>query len=238
MLAFHAGTFYPCATGDRGGFCAARAPKIPVWEQQLSAAAVSFNLELAALALGFDVQWQTDWVAYDDGARAAIGAAPSEQVAGIIYIGKTTVPLEDRPRPELSKLGHPLERVMAIKGILFDKDGTLIEVNGTWIPVYKAMLSDVFGHSMGEIVEFLERAGYDPSSGHIKAGSIMASGTTRELVQVWWPELNADQQRQRVHLIDNDLAPKALSYVTPLMDLQPVFDELHAMGLIIGRWHQ
>ena len=123
---------------------------------------------------------------------------------------------------------------MAIKGILFDKDGTLIEVNGTWIPVYKAMLSDVFGHSMGEIVEFLEKAGYDQATNHIQAGSVMAHGTTRELVALWWPDLNADQQRQRVHLIDNDLAPKALSYVKPLMDLQPVFDELHAMGLVLG----
>lgn len=79
-------------------------PKIPVWEQQLSAAAVSFNLELAALAHGFDVQWQTDWVAYDEGAKAAMGVKPSEQIAGIIYIGKTTVPLEDRPRPDLAKL--------------------------------------------------------------------------------------------------------------------------------------
>ncbi|MBG1231319.1 nitroreductase family protein [Aestuariivirga litoralis] len=79
-------------------------PKIPPWEQQMSAAAVCFNLELAAQALGFDVQWQTDWVSYDDGAKAAMGMTSDEQVAGLIYIGKTTVPLEDRPRPDISKL--------------------------------------------------------------------------------------------------------------------------------------
>lgn len=79
-------------------------PKIPLWEQQMSAAAVSFNLELAAQAMGFDVQWQTDWVAYDDGAKAAMGIKPEESVAGIIYVGKTSVPLEDRPRPEVAKL--------------------------------------------------------------------------------------------------------------------------------------
>ena len=83
---------------------AAEHAKIPIWEQQLSAAAVCFNLVLAAQAHGFDAQWQSDWVAYDDGAKAAMGVAAHEKVAGLIYIGKSSVPLEDRPRPDLSAL--------------------------------------------------------------------------------------------------------------------------------------
>lgn len=78
--------------------------KIPVWEQQLSAAAVCFNMELAAQALGFDVQWMTDWVAYDEAAKNVMGVKESEQIAGLIFIGKSTVPLEDRPRPDAAAL--------------------------------------------------------------------------------------------------------------------------------------
>jgi nitroreductase len=78
--------------------------KIPVWEQQLSAAAVCFTMELAAQALGFDVQWMTDWVSYDAAAKTAMGVAATEQVAGLIFIGKSTVPLEDRPRPDAASL--------------------------------------------------------------------------------------------------------------------------------------
>ena len=74
--------------------------KIPAWEQLMSSAAVCFNLVLAAQAHGFDAQWQSDWVAYDDGAKAAMGIAPHEKVSGLIYIGTSTVPLEDRPRPD------------------------------------------------------------------------------------------------------------------------------------------
>lgn len=83
---------------------AAQHGKIPVWEQQMSAAAVCFNAVLAAQALGFDAQWQTDWVAYDAGAKEAMGIAPTENVAGVIYIGSSTVALEDRPRPDVSAL--------------------------------------------------------------------------------------------------------------------------------------
>jgi nitroreductase len=78
--------------------------KIPVWEQQMSAGAVCFNLELAAMTLGFDVQWQTDWVAYDDGAKAAMNVQSTEQIAGLIYVGHTSAPLEDRPRPDAAAI--------------------------------------------------------------------------------------------------------------------------------------
>jgi nitroreductase len=78
--------------------------KIPVWEQQMSAAAVCFSLVLAAQAHGFDAQWQTDWVAYDKEAKAAMGISPVENVAGLIYIGTSSAPLEDRPRPDAAAL--------------------------------------------------------------------------------------------------------------------------------------
>jgi nitroreductase len=79
-------------------------PKVPVWEQELSAGAVCYNMLLAAQALGFDAQWQTDWLCYDDAMRGVMGVAAEEKVAGLIYIGTATEPLEDRPRPDAAAL--------------------------------------------------------------------------------------------------------------------------------------
>lgn len=78
--------------------------KIPEWEQLLSSAAVCYNIVLAATALGFHAQWQTDWVAYDTEARAAMGLKSPERVSGLVYIGTSTVPLEERPRPDPQSL--------------------------------------------------------------------------------------------------------------------------------------
>ena len=78
--------------------------KIPVWEQQMSSATVCYNAVLAATALGFDAQWQSDWVAYDEAAKAVMGVRPHEKVSGIVYIGTSSVILEDRPRPDVSSL--------------------------------------------------------------------------------------------------------------------------------------
>jgi nitroreductase len=75
-------------------------PKIPVWEQQLSAGAVCLTILHAAAALGFGCQWNTDWVAYDPVMANAMGLAGDERIAGFIYIGMPTAALEERPRPE------------------------------------------------------------------------------------------------------------------------------------------
>jgi nitroreductase len=103
-LAFQAGLFERAPLVLAVVSTAATHGKIPVWEQQMSAAAVSYNVVLAATAMGFAAQWQSDWVAYDASAKQAIGLQETEQVAGLIYVGTSTVPLEDRPRPDAQTL--------------------------------------------------------------------------------------------------------------------------------------
>lgn len=71
----------------------------PKWEQELSSAAVCFNLCLAAQAHGFGAQWLTEWYAYDASVNAALGTKDGEQVAGYIYIGTPTLPAMPRVRP-------------------------------------------------------------------------------------------------------------------------------------------
>lgn len=74
--------------------------KIPEWEQLLSAGAVCFNLLLAAHGAGYAGCWLTEWPVYDAQARAALGLAAHERIAGFIYLGSASeVPLE-RPRPD------------------------------------------------------------------------------------------------------------------------------------------
>ncbi len=79
---------------------AAPHPKIPEWEQLLSAAAVCQNMLIAATALGFACAWNTDWIAYDAGMAKVMGLSLQERVAGFVYLGAATAPLEDRPRPD------------------------------------------------------------------------------------------------------------------------------------------
>lgn len=74
--------------------------QIPLWEQELSAGAACMNLLHAAHAMGFAGGWLTTWAAFNDQVRDAFGAAP-ERIAGFIFVGTPSRPLEERPRPDL-----------------------------------------------------------------------------------------------------------------------------------------
>ncbi len=83
---------------------AAAHPKIPEWEQWMSAGAAATNLLLAANALGFAASWLTEWYAYDRAALDALGVGTDERVAGFIHIGTPTAAPDDRPRPPLDTI--------------------------------------------------------------------------------------------------------------------------------------
>ncbi|WP_414902672.1 nitroreductase [Sphingomonas flavalba] len=73
---------------------------IPLWEQELSAGAACHSLVAAATATGFGAGWLTGWAAYSNRVRDAFGAAP-QRIAGFVFIGTPSKPLEERPRPDL-----------------------------------------------------------------------------------------------------------------------------------------
>ena len=77
---------------------------VPEWEQVLSAGAACQNLVLAASALGFGVNWITEWYAFSGGVRRALGLVENERVAGFIYIGTAKEKPEERPRPALEEI--------------------------------------------------------------------------------------------------------------------------------------
>ena len=77
---------------------------IPEWEQLLSAGAVCANLTYGALAMGYGANWITDWYAYDGEARAALGLAPEERVAGFVFIGTASEAPLERARPDVAAL--------------------------------------------------------------------------------------------------------------------------------------
>ena len=82
----------------------ARPSKHPLWEQMMSASAVAQNFVLAANALGFGVQWLSEWYAYDGRTCSAFGLDERDVVAGFMHVGSPAAAAQERPRPDLEKI--------------------------------------------------------------------------------------------------------------------------------------
>lgn len=123
---------------------------------------------------------------------------------------------------------------MTIRGVLFDKDGTLIDVNGTWVPIYRQMLCDQFDIEPAEADRMMAKVGYNPNTDGFDANSILAAGTTRQLIDCWWPGLDEAGSLEKVRMIDVDYAPLSKSLLRPLMPLMPLLQELKQMALHVG----
>ncbi len=80
---------------------AAPHPKIPEWEQLLSAGNAAMSLVLAAHAYGYAAQWTTGWMAYDVEAGRLLGLGEGERIVAFVHIGTATAPPPERPRPAL-----------------------------------------------------------------------------------------------------------------------------------------
>ncbi|MGJ4950619.1 nitroreductase family protein [Bradyrhizobium sp. HKCCYLS20291] len=79
-------------------------PKVPAYEQELSAGASAMNILTAATALGYGGCWLSGWFMFDRDVMNGLGLKADEKLAGLIHIGKPTKPSEDRPRPALADI--------------------------------------------------------------------------------------------------------------------------------------
>lgn len=101
-----------------------RTGKKPIWEQILSSGAAGQNLSLAAHALGFGVQWLTEWYGYDASVKAGFGLDARDHIAGFFYIGSINGdPPADRDRPDLNEIvTHWQAGETVHKGDCYDRD--------------------------------------------------------------------------------------------------------------------
>ncbi|MDK8873988.1 nitroreductase family protein [Paracoccus sp. SSJ] len=77
-------------------------PKVPEWEQFLSAGAVCLELVNAALAAGYGAAWLTGPAAEPEFARPHLGIGEGERIVGLVHIGQRGPTPPERPRPDVA----------------------------------------------------------------------------------------------------------------------------------------
>ena len=78
---------------------------------------------------------------------------------------------------------------MAIQGVLFDKDGTLIDYARTWVPINRRAAACAASGDAALAADLLRLNGQDPETGDIVPGSVLAAGSIAEIAAetAWLP---------------------------------------------------
>lgn len=72
-----------------------------------------------------------------------------------------------------------------IRGVLFDKDGTLLDYARTWPPINREAAIYAAGGDVTLAGELLTLGGQDPATGRVQPGSVLAVGTHEEIAAVF-----------------------------------------------------
>lgn len=123
-----------------------------------------------------------------------------------------------------------------IRGVLFDKDGTLFDYHRTWRPVNEAAALEAAGGDAALADRLLTLAGHDPASGRVAAGSLLAAGHTGEIAEAWARSLGlgVPERAALVARLDRVFARLGPVHATPVTELEALFAALRSHGLRLG----
>lgn len=126
--------------------------------------------------------------------------------------------------------------IKTTRGILFDKDGTLLEYYATWMPLNREASLKVASGNQDLADRLMIAGGYDTRTGRVRSGSMLAAGNNADIAALWQPILGVDAPdlatlTQTIHSV---FESGGSTYATPVTDLPALFLRFKERGLKLG----
>ena len=128
----------------------------------------------------------------------------------------------------------PPERLKAIRAVVFDKDGTLIDFDRTWFSVSWTLAKRSADGDEDHARLLLDLGGYDWNAQRFRANSVIAAGTVEDIVSLWHPDLGEAGMRVLVDDFNQFAAEEGARSAVAIEGLHETLVALRAMGYRLG----
>jgi phosphoglycolate phosphatase len=126
---------------------------------------------------------------------------------------------------------NPSPSPQPVRGLLFDKDGTLFDFHETWSRWARAFIADVTRGDPARSGRLAEVLGYDIAAGRFERTSPMIAGTMEVVVEAVGAVLPEIPETALRGMIRESTAAAPQAEAVPLI---PLFERLGEAGLVLG----
>lgn len=121
-----------------------------------------------------------------------------------------------------------------IRGVLFDKDGTLLDFERTWTPVSRRC-AELVARTPDEVPRLLHAVGHDPDTDRFQPGSPMVAGTAVDVAEAFAGVLQDGRTVDSLTaIVDRVFLEVGGAVAVPVEGLAAVVHTLHASGMQLG----
>ena len=121
-----------------------------------------------------------------------------------------------------------------IRGLLFDKDGTLLDFQQSWSRAYNELCLDLCGGDREAATAMLAAGGMELATGHCRSGSVLAAGNTIDIAAFWYPMLSGAEMKAMIDRIDLAFHANGIRYSVMLPGVAETLEALAGTGLVMG----
>jgi len=123
---------------------------------------------------------------------------------------------------------------LAIRGILFDKDGTIVDYWRTWLPVNRAAALHAAGGDAGLAAELLRLGGQDPETDRITPGAPLAAGDLMDIARAFAAHPDVAAASELVAGLERVFVAGAAAHAALIDGAHATIEELHRRGFRLG----